>query len=144
PHLRKFCPEVPEALDRLVFDLMAKDPAERPVDAHRVQALLEIISRSLVIPIPEEPTEVAGPLSTAPRSSGEPWQRRVDLFERMLSRAFPGLDGNRPQALGGGAILNRAPPPELARTLEAIRIRLREVDALRAHAFEEQQRLESI
>ena len=145
PHLRKFCPEAPEALDRLVFDLMAKDPAERPVDAHRVQALLEIIARSLDVAIPTEQNEYAGPVSASPRSAGDPWQRRVDLFERMLARAFPGLDGPpRPQALGGSAVLSRAPPPELARSLEVIRTRLREVETLRSSAYEEQQRLETI
>jgi serine/threonine-protein kinase len=127
PHLRTIVPAVPDALDRLVFDLMAKDPAERPVDAHRVQALLAIIARALTIPIPDTRTEPAEPPSAAPRSAGDPWQRRVDLFQRMLARSFPG-----------------GPPPELGRILEAIRARLRESEMLRASAFDEQQRLEAI
>jgi serine/threonine-protein kinase len=127
PHLKQLVPEAPDALDRLVYDLMAKDPAERPVDAHRVQALLVIIADALRIPIPEEPEESAGPLSTSPRSMGDPWQRRVELFDRMLGRAFP-----------AGA------PPELAVTLGAIRAKIGEHEALKAAAFEEQQRLEAI
>ena len=141
PHLRKLCPEAPEALDRLVFDLMAKDPAERPVDAHRVQALLIIIARALGIPIPSEPSQAPSPLSISPRSEGDPWQRRVDLFERMLGRAFP---GGGLGALGAGATLSRGPPPELGRTLETIRLRQSELDDLRAAAYDEQQRLEAI
>jgi serine/threonine-protein kinase len=140
PHLRKLCPDAPEALDRLVFDLMAKDPAERPVDAHRVQDLLVIIARALDIGIPSEPT-APSPLSVSPRSLGDPWQRRVDLFERMLGRAFPGAGLG---SLGGGATLNRGPPPELGRALEAIRLRQGELDGLRAAAYDEQQRLEGI
>jgi serine/threonine-protein kinase len=127
PHLRVFVPAAPEALDRLVFDLMAKDPSERPIDAHRVKALLGIIARALEIPIPEEPEHEHAPLSTMPISSGDPWVRRVDLFERMLTRAFPA-----------------SAPPELARTLDAIKQRLRDIDALRTAAFDEQQRLETI
>jgi serine/threonine protein kinase len=141
PHLRTFTPEAPEALDRLLFDLMAKDPAERPVDAHRVKALLVIIARALGIPIPAEPSEWAGPLSTSPRS-GDPWKRRVDLFERMLGRAFV-VDGSvpsKPPAVG----FDQPAPPELTRSLEAIRARLREIEALRANAYDEQQRLEGV
>ncbi len=153
PHLRLFVPEAPEALDRLVFDLMAKDPAERPVDAHRVKALLIIIARALGIPIPDEPSESAGPMSASPRS-GDPWKRRVDLFERMLGRAFGGHDGgSRPQPLGFAEPVTmgetpkppaRPAPPELTRTLEAIRVRLREIEGLRASAYDEQQRLEAV
>src|SRR5262249_21658839 len=96
------------------------------VDAHRVQALLLIISRALLIPIPEEPVDEI-PLSVSPRSMGDPWKRRVELFGRMLSRGFPG-----------------GPPQDLGWTLETIRAHLRELDALRTSAYDEQQRLEAI
>jgi eukaryotic-like serine/threonine-protein kinase len=127
PHLRAIVPDVPEALDRLVFDLMAKDPAERPVDAHRVQALLTIIARALSIRVPDEPKHESSPVSLSPRSLGDPWQRRVELFERMLGRAFP-----------SGA------PQELGRALGAIHAHLHEVATLRASALDEQQRLEAV
>jgi serine/threonine-protein kinase len=127
PHLHAILPTAPDALDRLVFDLMAKDPAERPVDAHRVQALLVIIAGSLTISIPAQLTESAEPLSASPRSVRDPWERRVDLFQRMLARSFPA-----------------GPPLELGRTLDAIRARLQESEARRAGAVEEQQRLAAI
>ncbi|MEY9845926.1 serine/threonine-protein kinase [Streptacidiphilus sp. MAP5-3] len=34
-------PEIPDALERLVLDLLAKDPADRPADAHAVLARLD-------------------------------------------------------------------------------------------------------
>jgi predicted nucleic acid-binding Zn-ribbon protein len=64
----------------------------------------------------------------------------VELFERMLGRAFP----SGFQSLGGGATLNRAAPPELARALDAIRLLLGELEGLRANAYDEQQRLQAI
>jgi len=127
PHLRAFLPDAPEPLDRLLFDLMAKDPADRPVDAHRVQAVLIDICLMLDIPVPIEPDEDAAPLSTSPRSLGDPWQRRLALFERMLGRAFP-----------GGA------PQDPAHTLVLVREHLTEIERLRAAAFIEQQRLEAV
>src|SRR6185437_5382052 len=130
PHLRRFVPEAPEALDRLVFDLMAKDPGERPVDAHRVQALLEIIAQALDVPIPAEPSKEAPPPSMSPRSVGDPWKRRVELFERMLARAFPAPSGG--------------PPGDLVRALDRIRALLGETEGLRESGLEEQQRLEAI
>jgi serine/threonine-protein kinase len=127
PHLRVLLPQAPEALDRLLFDLMAKTPEGRPADAHRVQAALIGIALSCSVPVPIEPDEEAPPLSTAPRSDGDPWRRRFALFERMLARGYP-----------GGA------PPELGRALEQVRALLGETQRLRAAAFEEQQRLEMI
>jgi serine/threonine-protein kinase len=127
PHLRAWMPAAPEALDRLIFELMAKTPAERPHDAHRVQAALVGIALALGIPVPPEPVEESAPLSTAPRSAGDPWRRRIVLFERMLKRAYP-----------NGA------PLEPSRTLEAIRTYLAEIERLRAAAFEDQQRLEGV
>ncbi len=89
PHLRQHFPEAPDALDRLVFDLMAKDPAERPVDAHRVQALLVIIAQATRVPVPITSTDGAGPISHSPRSDRDPWERRVDIFSHMMRHAYP-------------------------------------------------------
>jgi serine/threonine-protein kinase len=129
PHLVTFVPGVPEALDRLIFELMAKDPGARPVDAHRVLAALTDVSRSIGVPVPRELEEDVPPVSSAPRSVRvhDPWRHRLMLFERMLTLSFP-----------GGA------PPDLARTLDAIRARVRDNDELRARAFEQQQQLERI
>jgi serine/threonine protein kinase len=129
PHLSAFVPGVPEALDRLIFDLMAKDPGARPVDAHRVLAALTGVARALGVPVPRELDEEAPPVSSVPRSirARDPWRHRLMLFERMLAASFPA-----------------GPPPDLARTLDAIRARARDADALRAHAYEHQQQLERI
>jgi serine/threonine-protein kinase len=125
PHVRQFAPQVPEALDKLIFELMAKSPADRPVDARRVQATLVHIAAIQNIHVPPEAEEEAPPLSRSPRSAGDPWKRRLALFERMLARAYP-----------------RGAPLEPGRVLEAIRAHLGEIERLRASAFEEQQRLE--
>ncbi|MFO0759359.1 MAG: protein kinase [Byssovorax sp.] len=127
PHLRQFVPGAPEPLDRLIFDLMAKDPAERPVDAHRVQAALMAICRSLGIPLPDADAEPPPPSSVLRSTVADPWQRRTEIFERMLQRSF-------------GA----APPPDLGRMLEILKKNLREIEALRAAALEEQRRLGTI
>jgi serine/threonine-protein kinase len=129
PHLRTKVPEAPEVLDRLVFDLMAKDPTERPVDAHRVHTLLVIIARALAVPVPTEPAFEAAPLSVTPRSTGDPWQRRVAIFERMMARAFPSP---------------ARPSPDLYRTFEGLTARLSELESLKASAYDEQQSLEAI
>jgi serine/threonine-protein kinase len=104
---------------------MAKSPADRPVDARRVQATLVHVAAIANIHVPAEPEEEAPPLSRSPRSAGDPWKRRLTLFERMLARAFP-----------------RGAPLEPGRILEAIRAHMAEIERLRASAFEEQQRLE--
>jgi eukaryotic-like serine/threonine-protein kinase len=129
PHLSAFVPGVPEALDRLIFDLMAKDPGARPVDAHRVLTALGAISRAAAVPVPRELEDDGTPVSSAPRSVRvhDPWRHRLMLFERMLAASFPG-----------------GPPPDLVRTLDAIRARVREADDLRARAFEQQQQLEGV
>jgi serine/threonine-protein kinase len=122
-------PSVPEALDRLIFDRMAKDPGARPVDAHRVLAMLTSVSRAAGVPVPRELEEEIPPVSSAPRSVRvhDPWRHRLMLFERMLATSFP-----------------QGAPPDAARTLDAIRARVHETDELRARAFEQQQQLERI
>jgi serine/threonine-protein kinase len=127
PRLAAALPDVPEALDRLVADLMAKSPASRPVDAHQVHAALVAIATGLGVPVPPEPTEEAVPQSTVPRSTDDPWERRLSLFERMVKQAFP-----------------QAPPAEVAETLGRLRAGAAGLAELRERAFEEQQRLEEI
>ena len=127
PHLRALLPAAPEPLDRLIFELMAKDPADRPIDAHRVQAALIDVCLLLDIAAPIEPDGEASPLSTSQRSAQDPWRRRLGLFERMLARAFP-----------GGA------PADATHTLDVVREHLAEIERLRAAAFIEQQRLEAV
>jgi serine/threonine-protein kinase len=127
PHLREFVEGAPETLDRLVFELMAKSPAARPVDAHRVQATLVSIANALRVPVPSEMEPNAPPNSRSFRGSIDAWHRRTDLFDQMLARGF-------------GA----APPLELTRLLDLLKGHQREIGSLRESALEEQQRLEGI
>jgi eukaryotic-like serine/threonine-protein kinase len=128
PHLRDLAPEMPEALDRLVSSLLAKEPAERPVDAYRVLAELTEIAHSVGLSVPP-------PLEVMPRESmvsligvgRDPWVSRLDLFEKMAGRAF-----------GAGA------PGDLQRLLEALRGLVHEHAELRARAIDEQRRLEAV
>jgi eukaryotic-like serine/threonine-protein kinase len=127
PHLRQFLQDAPEALDRLLFELMAKRPEDRPVDAHRVEAALSAIARNVGVAVPPEAEPIDPPPSTSLRNIHHPWERRTAIFDRMLARSF-----------------GTAPPIEAARMLDTLKSHLREIAALRAGGFEEQQRLETI
>ncbi len=127
PHLRQFFQDAPEALDRLLFGLMAKRPEDRPVDAHRVEAALSAIARNLGISVPPEAEPLPPPSSMSLRNTGHPWERRTAIFDRMMARSF-----------------GSAAPADVARQLDTLKAHLREIAALRAGGFEEQQRLETI
>jgi serine/threonine-protein kinase len=95
PRPRTLEPSVAPALEALILDLMAKDPAERPVDAHQVLERLRALSPAGDVPTPR-PARV--PPEEVTREHGgtlDGWQLRLELFERMLERAYP--DG-RPSA----------------------------------------------
>jgi eukaryotic-like serine/threonine-protein kinase len=127
PHLKQFLVDVPAPLDRLVFELMAKEPAERPVDAHRVLATLIHIARSINVTPPPEPDGVIVEPPRPKKPSTDPWTRRMALFERMLGHGFAG-----------------SPPHDLTRMLDMLKSHLREIATLRTQALEETQKLEAI
>ncbi|AUX44148.1 uncharacterized protein SOCE26_056110 [Sorangium cellulosum] len=128
PHLRELAPEMPEALDRLVFALMAKDPSDRPVDAYRVLAELEEIAAASRIALPPPPEAPARDSAVRSRIAGrDPWVNRLDLFEKMTARAF-----------------GPSPPVDLQRQLEGLRGLVREHAELRSRALDEQRRLEGV
>ncbi|HEU4408026.1 MAG TPA: serine/threonine-protein kinase [Polyangiaceae bacterium] len=128
PKLRTLVPEAPEALEELVDRMLAKDPASRPVDAHRVRLDLEEIGRALGIALPFEPAPATQHLpSMLPPVPVDRWQRRAEVFKQMLHRAF-------------GA----APPAPLARALDELRRHLRELTALRAEEATERRKLQTI
>ena len=129
PHLRELAQDAPAALDKLLFDLMAKEPENRPVDAHRVEAALTAIAHNVGAPVPEELAPApAPPLTSASlRDTAHPWERRSEIFDRMTARAF-----------------GPASPPDVVRLLDALKSHLREIASLRAGGFEEQQRLETL
>lgn len=127
PHLRQFFQDAPAALDRLLFTLMAKRPEDRPIDAHRVEAELSTIARNVGVIVPPEAPPSPPPPSVSLRSTADPWERRTEIFDRMITRAF----GPAAQVDG-------------TRMLDALKGHLREIASLRTGAFEEQQRLEII
>ena len=131
PSVRKLVSSIPESLDRLIASLMAKDPGGRPVDAHRMHNDLLAICNELGVPVPpdaeaEEPSS-RRTLSPLPPSAMDRWQKRMTVFEEMLSRAFEGK-----------------PPLELANMLEQVKKLVRQVAELRAESVAAQRELEAL
>jgi len=89
--------QIPPALEALILRMLAKDPNERPVDAHRVHAdLVEMaVDADVMIPsVPESEAHTtrarhAEPMvvSRATRDADR-WKRRVGTFERMFDEAY--------------------------------------------------------
>ena len=123
---------VPPALDELVAKLLAKDPKDRPIDAHRVhQDLLDILREREVAAPPTaeaEPLSVAAPITLA-AGAADQWARRIFVLEQMLSRAF----GAKQRA-----------PADLTGLLEEINKLVRELATLRAESLDAQRALEEI
>jgi serine/threonine protein kinase len=121
---------VPEKLDVLIAALLEKDPKARPVDAHRVEADLLALAKSLGIPAPpepeSEPASSSQPMTVLPPVGVHQWAKRVQLFEQMLTRA----DGSAPR--------------ELARTLADVKSQVKELSDVRNSSAAEQRKLEEI
>ena len=94
PSCRDFVPTLPISLERLIAQLLKKEPEQRPSDAHRVRfdinALCEEQSITL---IPEEPfnersktNELAHKLQSAP--SSERWVELILLLKRIIAQGF--------------------------------------------------------
>lgn len=130
--LRLLVPGVPEALDRLVMELLHKDAKDRPVDAHRVHADLLAIARELKLDMPRELTDEEsqsrGPARTLPPVAIDQWVQRTVVFERMLSTAYPQGDADA----------------RLWELLKSVKSLVREIGELRSRAVEEQRALEAI
>jgi serine/threonine-protein kinase len=131
PSPRKFNPTIPPDLDALVLRLLAKDPKLRPVDAHRVILDLSAVARAAGAAIPPEPEtdpESSRPPSMALPAVGiEAWQKRMELLEKMLARAFTGNA-----------------PPDMTRTLAEVKSHVRRIADLRARSMTAQRSLEQI
>jgi serine/threonine-protein kinase len=124
---------VPPALDELIQKMLAKDPKDRPIDAHRVhQDLLEIV-RDREAPAPptaeDEPLSSMGAPITLAAGAADQWARRIFVLEQMLARAY----GAKQRA-----------PDELTGLLEEVNTCVREVVALRAEGMDAQRTLEEI
>jgi tRNA A-37 threonylcarbamoyl transferase component Bud32 len=124
-------PGVPAELERLVMDMMAKDPKDRPVDAHRVHADLVAIAGAVGVRVPAEIDEAfessRGPAKTLPPVAIDRWVKRTAVFDQMLGEAF----GERR-------------PEELVQALSAVKRLVHEIGEIRARAMLEQRDLESI
>lgn len=123
---------VPPALDELVQKLLAKDPKDRQVDAHRVHQDLLDIMREREAPAPptaeEEPASIAAPITLA-QGAADQWARRIFVLEQMLARAY----GAKQRA-----------PGELTGLLEEVNQLVREVVSLRGESMDAQRALEQI
>lgn len=133
PPLRSLNARVPEKLDDLVQRMLAKNAADRPVDAHRVhQDLLDIIKeREAVAPpsaVDEAPPQSAAPI-TLSAGAADQWARRMFVLEQMLARAF----GAKARA-----------PNELTTILEQANDLVRRVVELRGESLKVQEELEQI
>lgn len=125
PHARDRAKDLPATLDDLIFEMMQKSPADRPVDAQSVLGRITKIAEELGVPLPDEPEVEAPPMSRQLRpAEAQIWERRQRLFGEMLKRV--GAD------------------PSLKRLHDEIGGKVAEIADLRASAFEEQQKLEII
>ncbi|MEV8321076.1 serine/threonine-protein kinase [Streptomyces sp. NPDC059900] len=100
PPPRSFRPELPPAADRLVLDLLAKDPARRPADARAVARQLE----SLAVQAPGAPHPVLPAPDPAPHPPTVP-DHRVDPVRARLRRRLDQItalpaDGDSREYLG--------------------------------------------
>jgi tRNA A-37 threonylcarbamoyl transferase component Bud32 len=131
PAPRTHDPSIPDELNRLVLELLAKDPKDRPVDAHRVHNDLQAIARNLGVPLPPELTleeeSSREPAKTLPPVAIDRWARRTTVFEQMLRQVY-GVH----------------PPRELAGLLGEVKGLVREIAQLRSKSVEQQRALESI
>jgi serine/threonine-protein kinase len=124
-------PGIPLELDRLVMDMLAKDPKDRPVDAHRVHADLLAIAGAIGVRVPAEidPTGESsrGPARTLPPVAIDRWVKRTAVFDQMLGEAF----GDRR-------------PDELVKALAKVKQLVQEIGEIRSRAMDEQRELETI
>lgn len=130
PHPRAVDDSIPEAIDKLVVQLMAKDPKDRPVDAHRLHNDLVAIAGAIGIRVPEEPHERfsdAGPAPTLPPVALDRWVRRTIVFEQMLTKVYP-----------------TNPPRDLLDKLSGVKRLVQEVSELRNRGMQDQRKLEAI
>lgn len=132
PSMHQHDAGIPESLDALARELMAKDPKDRPVDAHRLNADLVTVCGKLGVRIPPEPevgvVSSRGPAKTLPPVAVDAWVRRTAVFEQMLQKAYP--NGGR--------------PGELTRLLDQVRDLVAKITDLRQKSVTQQRQLESL
>ena len=97
PRTRSLVPDCPAVLDQLIAELLAKQPAHRPVDAHAVVAGLSQLATDSA-----KRVRRVSALSQQMPKGGEAvridgWAHRVRTFGQMLQRSWPA--GNAPPNL---------------------------------------------
>ena len=129
PRLRDFMPNSPLKLERLILDLLEKNPDARPVDAHKVLSVLNEIARDHQIPIePEQERISEEPLRRFQRTAPtQRWVRRAEIVEQIM------------QAVHGAV----APPDALA-TLRVMKVCANELASLRERGATEQKSLDQM
>lgn len=80
-------PSLPIELDRLIRDLLAKDPIDRPVDAHQVVERLRTMSAGST---PFEPTTTIPAEPPAREPTIDAWGVRGALLDELVARAYRG------------------------------------------------------
>jgi len=131
--IRTIHPATPESLADLIERLLAKEPKNRPVDAHKVVADLVDVAREIGSAIPAEPllepAVSSRPAALPPSEKGtRRWIRRADVFREMLDRAYG----------------KSSAPPEVAKRLERVDALAARVVELTARSVTEQAKLEEI
>ncbi len=131
PHPKSKDPTVPEQLDALVVELMAKAAKDRPVDAHKVHkdllALAGAIGIRVPAEVPQDQPSSREPAPTLPPVAIDRWAKRTVLFEQMLQKVY-------------GA----QPPTEQAGLLREVKELVREIAVLRGKAVQAQRKLEAV
>jgi eukaryotic-like serine/threonine-protein kinase len=131
PPPRTHEPSLPQPLNDLVLELLAKDPKDRPVDAHRVHSDLVAIASTIGLGIPTEPANEEEssrrPAETLPPVAIDRWLRRTVVFEQMLAKAYP-----------------NGRPPDLGRLLVDVKTLVDEIAQLRAKSVSKERALEAI
>ena len=131
PKVRTLAPEVPTSLETLIDQMLAKDPKQRPVDAHSVHADLLAICREIGVPVPPEAIAAQPssrqPAPTLPPAALDRWLHRTVVFEQMLSRAY-----------------GQAAPLDLVRLLAEVKDLVRQIAELRTTGVVQQRKLETI
>lgn len=127
PHLRDYMPNLPAKLERLILDLLEKNPDQRPVDAHKVLSDLYEIAKDHDIGIEPEVDRISEePLrrlhNTAPTQR---WIRRADIVEHLMQ-----------------IVHGTTPPPDEQATLRVMKVCANELAALREKGIAEQQSLD--
>ena len=133
--VRQLNSRVPERLDDLVRRMLAKSPADRPVDGHRIHAdLLDIMKEREAAPPPSTGEDMENSsISIAPvtlaAGPADQWARRMFVLDQMLTMAF----GPKAKV-----------PPEMNQMLDQLNEIVRRVISLRMESFKSQEKIEII